>query len=95
MGIAENQGNALTYWILTDDNHLLACSVVRSTVAQEPNKWASTSTESKGSTAPDPATLDLMSDLVGGSVDFNPVAYLGYFFVRADTHSIPPKTEGH
>ena len=59
---------------------------------QEPNQQASTSTESKGCTVPDPATFDLMSDLVGGSADFDPVAYLGYSFVCADTHCIPHKT---
>ena len=39
-----------------------------------------------------PAELDLMSDLVGGSADFNPIQYLGYSFVHADTDSIPHKT---
>ena len=33
-----------------------------------------------------------MSDLVSGSADFDPVAYLGYSFVCADTHGIPHKT---
>ena len=33
-----------------------------------------------------------MSDLVGGSADFNPIQYLGYSFVRADAHDIPHKT---
>ena len=42
-----------------------------------------------------PTTLDLMSDLVGGSADFDPIPYLGYSFVRADAHNIPHKTHGH
>ena len=77
-------------------------SVVRTATATEPNKRASTSTESKGSIIapmePDtrrkgsPTTLDLMSDLVGGSADFDPIPYLGYSFVRADAHDIPHKT---
>ena len=33
-----------------------------------------------------------MSDLVGGSADFDPITYLGYSFVRADAHDIPHKT---
>ena len=33
-----------------------------------------------------------MSDLVGGSADFDPIPYLGYSFVRADAHDIPHKT---
>ena len=80
VGNAENHGNALTYWILTQDDKLLARLVVQFVVAQEPNQWASSSIESKGSMAPnsDPAELDLMSDLVGGSADFEPVQYLGY-----------------
>ena len=28
VGIAENHGDALTYWILTQDDQLLACLVV-------------------------------------------------------------------
>ena len=44
------------------------------------------------SPVPAPAELDLMSDLVGGSADFDPIQYLGYSFVRTDTHSIPHKT---
>ena len=39
-----------------------------------------------------PAELDLMCDLVGGSADFDPIQYLGYSFVRVDTHDIPHKT---
>ena len=34
----------------------------------------------------------MMSDLVGGSANFDPIQYLGYSFVRADTHDIPHKT---
>ena len=49
VGITENHGDALTYWILTPDNQLLARSVVRTATGNEPNQWASTSTESKGS----------------------------------------------
>ena len=41
---------------------------------------------------PDPATLDLMSDLVGGSLDFDPIPHLGYSFVHADTNGIPHMT---
>ena len=89
VGIAENKGNAPTYWILSDDNQLLARSVVQSSTAQELNKCTSKSTESLGSNAPDPATLDLMSDLVSGSADFDPVPYLGFSFVCVDTHGIP------
>ena len=49
VGIAENHGDALTYWILTQDDKLLDCLVICSAVAQEPIKRAFTSTESKGS----------------------------------------------
>ena len=73
--------------------------MVQSAAEHEPNKHASKSTESKGSNAPDPATLDLMSDLVSGSADFDPVPYLGYSFVNADIHAdihgIPHKMNGH
>ena len=109
VGIAENHGDALTYWILTSEDQLLAWSVVCTATATEPNQRASTSTESKGSIIapmePDTrrkgsptlqngptTTLDLMSDLVGGSADFNPIPYLRYSFVRADAHDIPHKT---
>ena len=33
-----------------------------------------------------------MSDLVGGSADFNPILYLGYSFVHEEVHAIPHKT---
>ena len=33
-----------------------------------------------------------MSDLVGGSADFDPIPYLGYSFVHADAHNVPHKT---
>ena len=92
VGIAENKGNALTYWILNNDNQLLARSVVQSATGQEPNKCGSKSIESKGSNVPDPTSLDLMSDLVGGSTDFDPIPHLGYSFVWADTNGIPHKT---
>ena len=85
VGIAEHHGDALTYWILTHNDKLLACSVVRTATATEPNNQTSTSAESKGSIEPmepdtgrkgsttlnlSPTALDLMSDLVGGSADF-------------------------
>ena len=52
VGIAENHGDALTYWILTSDDQLLACLVVCTATGHEPNNRVSTSTESKGSIAP-------------------------------------------
>ena len=79
-----------TGFLLKTTNYLLAWWS-ESAVTQEPNKQASTSTESKGSMAPakgsmapntNPAALDLMGDLVGGSADFDPIQYLGYSFVR-------------
>ena len=55
-------------------------------------KEASKSTESKGSNASDPASLDLMSDLVSGSADCDPVPHFGYSFVQTDANGIPHKT---
>ena len=62
--------------------------MVCSATEQGPNLQATKSTEFKGSNAPDSTTLDLRSDLVGGSADFDPVPHLGYSFVHADTNGI-------
>ena len=38
MGVAENKGDALTYWILTDDGQLLAQSLVQPLKDSEENR---------------------------------------------------------
>ena len=40
VGIAKNKGDAPTYWILNNDNQLLARSVVQSTTGEDPNLQA-------------------------------------------------------
>ena len=68
MGVAENKGDTLTYWILTENKQVLACSLVRPVDEHEINHQASQSGEIL-----DPAveevegsqpTLDLLLDLV-------------------------------
>ena len=49
----------------------------------------------RGVMHPDPASLHLMSDIVGGSADFDPVPQLGYSFVCADTNGISTQDDVH
>ena len=84
---------SLTGFLLKTTNYLLVWwSNLRS--CKNPTNGRLHPLSPKGSMAPNtnPAELDLMSDLVGGSADFKPVQYLGYSFVCVDTHDIPHKT---
>jgi len=67
VGIAENKGDSLTFWVLTGKRTVIACSVIRSALnPKEPNKREGTSIPQglEGSTEPtdtgEATTLDLM-----------------------------------
>ena len=100
MGVAENKGGALTYWILTEDGQLLARSLVRPLKASEKNKRVENETDGSDSHSnglegrQEPTVqLDLHSELQKARpVNFDPTTTLGISFVREDSRNIPTKT---
>ena len=91
VGIAENQGNALTYRILTDDTiNCLPAQWSAPRSRQEPNKQVSSSTESKGSAAPDPVALDLTSDLSWWISGFRTRPIPGLFLCTCEIPTVIP-----
>eukprot|EP00957_Ditylum_brightwellii_P085880 6533147-Ditylum_brightwellii.AAC.1 len=45
LGVAENKGDTLTYWILADNKQVLACSLIRPRTDQEQNQRVSQNSE--------------------------------------------------
>ena len=91
VGIAENKGDALTYWVVTEDNTVLARSVVRSAVDGEPNLRAEGSGESNKTVTS--TTMDLLSEISGGSSGrIDCTDWIGMSFIKADPKGIPTKT---
>ena len=88
LGIAENKGDALTYWILTEQNTVLARSVVRSAEEGEPNKRAVKMKEENPK-----SDLDLLSDLSGGaSADIDTSDWKGMKFLMPDSRGVTTTT---
>ena len=100
MGVAENKGDTLTYWILTEDGQLLARSLVRPLKDSEQNKRVEIGADSLDSQSnslegrQEPTVqLDLHSDLQRARpVNFDPTTVLGVSFVGEDSHNVPTKT---
>jgi hypothetical protein len=104
VGIAEHVGDALTYWILTSNNQVLACSLVcPADNPLEPNKCADTQSQCFDSTdegrfvdkPTDDGTnvdLQLMSDITGSPTKpvIDPVDLVGHTFLH-DYNGFPSK----
>ena len=96
-GVAENKGDALTYWILTDKNTLLARSLVRPVSDRENLRTEtpmppSDDTEVTGSRQSG-VQLDLLGEMANSQCpEFDPSMHMGYTFVREDKRSVPTKT---
>lgn len=107
--MAENTDNALTYWILVDNNEVLACSLVVRPVANgEINKQASVVNDQETNWR-----LDLLSDYmakhnpnedvmvditsVNGAAtpsnNFDPNQHIGLQFVHTDKNNVPTRTK--
>ena len=93
IGIAENCGDALTFWILTGKRTVLARSVVRSAlVTGEQNKRQDRVVDARlEGSLEDKVSLDLNSDLIGAInvPTFDPVEVLGYQFIRENDRGVP------
>ena len=100
MGVAENKGDALTYWILAENETLLARSCVRPLSEAEPNLRAEDvdppdESKSDGFEGRDvkPVQLDLHSEIQNAKPpDFDPTMVIGATFIREDDRQVPTKT---
>ena len=107
LGVAENKGDTLTYWILADNKQVLARSLIRPITDQEQNLRVPQPGEIldkdvaqvEGSPPPAPA-LDLLSEIVNSPTPtfdptningFNPNDHLGMEFIHMDKQGIPTK----
>ena len=109
LGVAENKGDVLTYWILTENQTVLARSLVRPVQDFEVNKRCPEPSESldpvvrdfEGSEKAD-VKIDLLSDIVKSTSpevnittinDFNTSEHIGFEFIRKDQQDVPAKTK--
>jgi hypothetical protein len=96
-GVAENKGDALTYWILTDKKTIIARSLVRPTENRENLRTETTLPKqdagATGSGEKSGVKLDLLTEMANSKCpDFDPSLHMGYTFVREDKRSVPTKT---
>ena len=106
MGVAENKGDTLTYWVLTENKQVLALSLVRPVEENEINHQASQSGEILDPVVEEveksQPTLDLLSDIVNSPMPvvdpseingFDATEHIGFEFVRKDKRKVPTKTK--
>eukprot|EP00957_Ditylum_brightwellii_P038131 2883497-Ditylum_brightwellii.AAC.2 len=107
LGIAENKGNALTYWILADNKQVLARSLVSLVQENEANKQAPVAgevldpdaVEVEGSGTKD-ISLNLLLEIVNSLTPvldptevngFQPEQHIGLEFIHKDDKGVPTK----
>eukprot|EP00957_Ditylum_brightwellii_P138031 10523219-Ditylum_brightwellii.AAC.1 len=108
LGVTENKGDSLTYWILTESNQVLARSLVRPMEENKLNKQTQEAgetldlavTEIEGSESA--TNLDLLSDLVNSAMPevdplmingFQADNLIGLVFIHKDKCGVPTKAK--
>jgi len=109
LGVAENKGDTLTYWILSDNKTVIARSLVRPVEDYEVNKRTPEAGEildpiaakSEGSPPASPG-LDLLSEMCNSSPPefditqingFNANDHIGLEFLKKDSRNVPAKAK--
>ena len=107
LGVTENKGDTLTYWILTEGNQVLARSLVRlveefeeNKRCREPGETLDDSVKEVEGSQDSKIKLDLLSELVNShtpEVDITEIDglkdHIGFEFVRKDSREVPTKAK--